>query len=42
VAADARNGKVLWRSLAVGGGRTPGAALVAALAAILPLDSARP
>ncbi len=42
VAADARNGRVIWRSLAVGSGGTPRAALDAALAAILPLDSARP
>lgn len=39
VAADARSGKVLWRSLAVGSGATPADALETALAAILPLDT---
>ena len=39
VAADARSGKVLWRSLAVGSGATPAAALETALVAILPLDT---
>lgn len=34
--ADARSGKVLWRSQAVGSGATPGAALETALAAVLP------
>ena len=42
VLADARSGKVVWRSLAVGTGDTPPAALDAALAAVLPLDSAQP
>jgi hypothetical protein len=39
VAADARSGKVLWRSLAVGTGPTPMAALETALAAVLPLGA---
>jgi hypothetical protein len=38
VAADARSGRILWRSVPVGAGATPGAALGAALAAVLPLD----
>ncbi|MGH7500051.1 MAG: hypothetical protein ACREL3_14525 [Gemmatimonadales bacterium] len=42
VLADARSGKVVWRSQAVGAGDTPGAALETALAAILPLESTRP
>jgi hypothetical protein len=42
VLADARSGKVLWRSVAVGSGATPPAALEAALDGVLPLDSARP
>lgn len=37
VAADARSGKVLWRSQAVGSGATPGAALETALTAVLPV-----
>ncbi|MDQ3137516.1 MAG: hypothetical protein M3Q93_08010 [Gemmatimonadota bacterium] len=37
VAADTRRGKVLWRSVALGSGPTPSAALVAALDAVLPL-----
>ena len=37
VAADTRSGKVVWRSLALGGGTTPDAALTAALEAVLPL-----
>ena len=37
VAADTRSGKILWRSLALGRGSTPGAALTAALDAVLPL-----
>jgi hypothetical protein len=37
VAADTRSGKVVWRSLALGGGATPDAALTAALEAVLPL-----
>lgn len=39
VLADARSGKVVWRSHAVGSGGTPSAALESALFAILPLDS---
>jgi hypothetical protein len=42
VAADSRSGKVLWRSQAVGDGATPDAALRAALASVLPIDSASP
>jgi hypothetical protein len=42
VAGDARSGKVLWRSQAVGSGATPFAALEAALAAILPVDAMGP
>ena len=38
VLADARTGKVLWRSLALGRGRTPDEALNAALAAVLPVS----
>jgi hypothetical protein len=38
VLADARTGKVMWRSVALGRGRTPDAALNAAIAAVLPLD----
>jgi hypothetical protein len=37
VAADTRSGKVVWRSLALGSGAGPDAALSAALAAVLPL-----
>lgn len=37
VLADARTGKVLWRSLAYGRGKSPDEALNAALAAVLPL-----
>jgi hypothetical protein len=36
VLADARTGKVMWRSLALGRGKTPDQALTAALAAVLP------
>jgi hypothetical protein len=36
VVADARTGKVMWRSLALGRGKTPDQALNAALAAVLP------
>jgi hypothetical protein len=36
VVGDARTGKVMWRSLAVGRGKTPDEALNAALAAVLP------
>jgi hypothetical protein len=38
VAADARSGRILWRSVPSGAGPTPGAALAAALASVLPLD----
>jgi hypothetical protein len=38
VLADSRTGKVMWRSLALGRGRTPDEALNAAIAAVLPLD----
>jgi hypothetical protein len=36
VVGDARTGKVMWRSLALGRGKTPDEALNAALAAVLP------
>jgi hypothetical protein len=36
VVGDARTGKVMWRSLAQGRGKTPDEALSAALAAVLP------
>lgn len=39
VLVDARTGKVTWRSIALGRGATPDAALNAAIAAVLPLDS---
>jgi hypothetical protein len=38
VLADVRTGKVLWRSLAVGRGKSPDEALHAALAAVLPVS----
>jgi hypothetical protein len=38
VLADSRSGKVLWRSLALGRGKTPDEAVNAAIAAVLPLD----
>lgn len=38
VLADARTGKVVWRSLAYGRGKSPDEALNAAIAAVLPLD----
>jgi hypothetical protein len=38
VLADTRTGKVVWRSLAYGHGKSPDDALNAALAAVLPLD----
>lgn len=38
VLADSRSGKVVWRSLALGRGRTPDEALNAAIAGVLPLD----
>ncbi|MEP7177267.1 MAG: hypothetical protein ABI860_12025 [Gemmatimonadales bacterium] len=37
VAADTRTGQIIWRSLALGSGPTPDAALTAALDAVLPL-----
>ncbi|MEP7226925.1 MAG: hypothetical protein ABI785_06165, partial [Gemmatimonadales bacterium] len=39
--ADARTGKVVWRSLAYGSGKSPDQALNAALAAVLPLDNGK-
>lgn len=36
VLADARSGKVLWRSIALGRGKTPNEALNAAVASVLP------
>jgi hypothetical protein len=42
VAADVRNGKVVWRSAPAGSGVTPAEALAAALAAVLPLDTGGP
>jgi len=41
VLADARTGKVVWRSLAYGHGKSPDEALNAALAAVLPIDGGR-
>jgi hypothetical protein len=38
VAADARSGRLLWRSLPAAVGATPAAALAGALAAVLPLE----
>jgi hypothetical protein len=38
VVGDARTGKVMWRSLALGRGKTPDDALNAALAAVLPFS----
>ena len=38
VLADSRSGKVVWRSLALGRGKTPDEAVNAAIAAVLPLD----
>lgn len=38
VVGDARTGKVMWRSLAWGRGKTPDAALKAAMAAVLPFS----
>jgi hypothetical protein len=37
VAADVRTGKVVWRSIAIGSGPTPTAALASALDAVLPI-----
>ncbi len=42
VAADVRNGKIVWRSAPAGSGATPAEALAAALAAALPLDTGGP
>ena len=42
VMVDARNGKVLWRSLAYGRGASPDQALSAAVAAVLPVSSGSP
>jgi hypothetical protein len=39
VMADARNGRVLWRTLAIGEGDTPAAAVEAALKTMLPLPT---
>ena len=39
VLADARTGKVVWRSVAYGRGKSPDQALNAAVAAVLPLDN---
>ncbi len=41
VLADARTGKVVWRSLAYGRGKSPDQALNAAVAAVLPLDDGK-
>ena len=38
VAADTRSGKIVWRSIAVGSGATPDAALTAALDVVLPFQ----
>jgi hypothetical protein len=38
VLADSRTGKVIWRSLAYGRGKSPDEALNAAVAAVLPLS----
>ena len=38
VAADARSGRILWRSVPTATGATPAAALASALAAVLPQD----
>ncbi len=38
VLADSRSGKVVWRALALGRGKTPDEALNAAIAAVLPVD----
>lgn len=40
--ADARSGKVLWRTVAAGSGATPDRALAAALSAVFPLESSGP
>lgn len=41
VLADARTGKVVWRSIAYGRGKSPDEALNAAIAAVLPLDGGK-
>ena len=41
VLADARSGKVLWRSLALGRGKTPDEALSAAVASVLPFSGSQ-
>ena len=38
VLADARSGKVMWRSVALGRGKTPNEAVNAAIAAVLPVS----
>jgi hypothetical protein len=38
VLADARTGKVIWRSIALGRGKTPNEAVNAAIAAVLPVS----
>jgi hypothetical protein len=38
VLADARSGKVIWRSVALGRGKTPNEAVNAAIAAALPVS----
>ena len=38
VLADARSGKVIWRSIALGRGKTPNEAVNAAIAAVLPVS----
>ena len=38
VLADARSGKVVWRSVALGRGKTPNEAVNAAIAAVLPVN----
>jgi hypothetical protein len=38
VLADARSGKVIWRSVALGRGTTPNEAVNAAIAAVLPVS----
>lgn len=39
VLADSRSGKLVWRSIALGRGKTPDEALNAAIAAVLPLEA---
>jgi hypothetical protein len=38
VLADARSGKILWRSVAYGRGKSPDQALNASISAVLPLS----